>query len=176
MVLVFLLCIISLSFCASSNARNSCIVPRAEGCIPTLWNDIVCMERMLGLLGTLFMLLFPEPLGGRAPVLSLSQASRGICCAPGRGRYKPKSPLCRVFLVVTSYIPTAYPHNSGARFSSLFCEPRTMTAAAEYTPMEEGDEVLIDFDESEFDESEDFFAVEGEEENDEDEEEDDSTR
>lgn len=49
--------------------------------------------------------------------------------------------------------------------------------AAEYKPMEEGDEVLIDFDESEFDESEDFFAVEGDEDEDEDEDqEDDRTR
>ncbi|CAN0412074.1 unnamed protein product, partial [Ectocarpus sp. 12 AP-2014] len=41
--------------------------------------------------------------------------------------------------------------------------------------MEEGDEVLIDFDESEFEESEDFFAVEGEEEDGGDEEEDEKT-
>lgn len=32
--------------------------------------------------------------------------------------------------------------------------------------MEEGDEVLIDFDENDFDEAEDFFATEGEEEDD----------
>lgn len=34
--------------------------------------------------------------------------------------------------------------------------------------MEEGDEVLIDFDEDDFDEAEDFFATEGEEEDEED--------
>lgn len=32
--------------------------------------------------------------------------------------------------------------------------------------MREGDEVLIDFDENDFDESEDFFSVEGEEQDD----------
>lgn len=41
---------------------------------------------------------------------------------------------------------------------------------AEYEPMREGDEVLIDFDEDDFDESEDFFSVEGEEQDDEDDE------
>lgn len=34
---------------------------------------------------------------------------------------------------------------------------------AEHEPMREGDEVLIDFDENDFEESEDFFSVEGEE-------------
>ena len=32
--------------------------------------------------------------------------------------------------------------------------------------MQEGDEVLIDFDEDDFDESEDFFSVEGDEQDD----------
>lgn len=37
---------------------------------------------------------------------------------------------------------------------------------AEHEPMREGDEVLIDFDENDFEESEDFFSVEGEEQDD----------
>lgn len=43
----------------------------------------------------------------------------------------------------------------------------------EYRPMEEGDEVLIDFDEDDFEEGEDFFSVDGEEEDEEEEEEED---
>ncbi|CAN0394694.1 unnamed protein product, partial [Ectocarpus sp. 8 AP-2014] len=67
---------------------------------------------------------------------------------------------------------------SGRRRRVVSCRSQAVDEAsstAEYKPMEEGDEVLIDFDESEFDESEDFFAVEGEEEDGEDEGEDDST-
>ncbi|CAB1115467.1 unnamed protein product [Ectocarpus sp. CCAP 1310/34] len=64
---------------------------------------------------------------------------------------------------------------SGRRRRVVSCRSQAVDEASstEYKPMEEGDEVLIDFDESEFDESEDFFAVEGD---DEDEEEDESTR
>ncbi|CAM9981099.1 unnamed protein product [Ectocarpus sp. 6 AP-2014] len=58
---------------------------------------------------------------------------------------------------------------SGRRRRVVSCRSQAVDEASstEHKPMEEGDEVLIDFDESEFDESEDFFAVEGEEEGDE---------
>eukprot|EP00903_Cladosiphon_okamuranus_P016406 g15127.t1 len=36
---------------------------------------------------------------------------------------------------------------------------QTLAPPTEYEPMQEGDEVLIDFDENDFDESEDFFSV-----------------
>ncbi|CAN0530723.1 unnamed protein product [Ectocarpus sp. 12 AP-2014] len=66
---------------------------------------------------------------------------------------------------------------SGRRRRVVSCRSQAVdeTSSTEYKPMEEGDEVLIDFDESEFEESEDFFAVEGEEEDGGDEEEDEKT-
>ncbi|CAM9873816.1 unnamed protein product [Ectocarpus fasciculatus] len=66
---------------------------------------------------------------------------------------------------------------SGRRRRAVSCRSQAVDEASstEYQPMEEGDEVLIDFDESEFDESEDFFAVEGDDEDEDEEEEDDRT-
>lgn len=50
---------------------------------------------------------------------------------------------------------------AGENGLSVCLSPCLVSVEAEYKPMEEGDEVLIDFDEDDFDESEDFFSVEG---------------
>ncbi|CAM9805385.1 unnamed protein product [Pylaiella littoralis] len=58
---------------------------------------------------------------------------------------------------------------AGVRRSEVSCRSQAVDGAsstAEYKPMEEGDEVLIDFDENDFEEGEDFFSVEGEDEED----------